>query len=196
MSDNKNLTGHFTLPVQKGMDKEVQMLCKKWGADAIRDSDGTTLSPEILDMGHQVYSTICLIRADQQWAKAHPDQYQQKYLISFPVNCQNGEELRIEIQKGYSSEQFRIDSKHEPKKYWEVIDRTTGRVVSTNDWRYLESSREVIIQNPKRWHIYTVNFLVYQIWETTSMYNYITNKIHSWLSSHTTANLYSGLAKP
>ncbi|MGA2916817.1 MAG: 1,3-beta-galactosyl-N-acetylhexosamine phosphorylase [Sedimentisphaerales bacterium] len=181
MSGSSGLTGHFTLPVQKGMDKEVQMLCKKWGADAIRDSDGTTLSPEILNMGHQVYSTICLIRADQQWAKAHPDQCQQKYLMSFPVSCQNGEELRIKIQKGYSYEQFRIDSEHNPKKYWEVIDRTTGQVVSTNDWRYLESSQEIIIRNPKKWHIYTVNFLVYQIWETTSMYNYITN---NWTGEH------------
>jgi 1,3-beta-galactosyl-N-acetylhexosamine phosphorylase len=181
MSGNSNLTGHFTLPAQKGMDKEVQMLCRKWGADAIRDSDGTTLSPEILNLGHEVYSTICLIRADQQWAKAHPDQCQQKYLISFPVSCQDSKELRIKIQKGYSPEQFRIDSKHDPRKYWEVIDRTTGEVVSTNNWQYLEPSQEVIIQNPKKWHIYTVNFLVYQIWETTSMYNYITN---NWTEEH------------
>ena len=99
MTKFKKLTGHFTLPAQKGMDKEVKMLCEKWGVDAIRDSDGTTLSEEILNIGPDVYSTICLIRADQQWARAHPNQCQQKYLMSFPVTCSSDRELRIRIQK-------------------------------------------------------------------------------------------------
>ena len=72
MKESGKLTGHFTLPAQKGMDKVVKMLCEKWGADAIRDSDGTVLSEELLNLGYDVYSTICLIRADQEWAKAHP----------------------------------------------------------------------------------------------------------------------------
>ena len=58
MSKSKKLTGRFTLPAQEGMDKEVKMLCEKWGVDAVRDSDGTTLSAEILGMGPDVYSTI------------------------------------------------------------------------------------------------------------------------------------------
>jgi 1,3-beta-galactosyl-N-acetylhexosamine phosphorylase len=180
MTTQKEITGHFTLPAQKGMDKEVKMLCKKWGVDAVRDSDGTTLSPEILGMGPDVYSTICLIRADQAWAKSHPGQCQQKFLMSFPVTCNTDGELRIKIQKGYSQEQFRIDTEHDPEKYWEVIDRTANKVVNVRDWRYLESG-EVLIKNPIKWHVYTVNFLVYQIWESTSMYNYITN---NWTGEH------------
>ncbi len=181
MTTPKKLTGHFTLPAQKGMDKEVKMLCEKWGVDAIRDSDGTTLSPEILGMGPDVYSTICLIRADQVWAKAHPEQCQQKFLMSYPVTCNSERELKIKIQKGYSQEEFRIDIKHDPKKYWEVIDRTANTIVDIRDWQFLEQSKEVLISNPRKWHIYTVNFLVYQIWESTSMYNYITN---NWTGEH------------
>lgn len=181
MSGRERLTGHFTLPAQKGMDSQVQFLCKKWGADAIRDSDGTVLSNELLNLGHEVYSTVCLIRADQQWAKQHLDQCQQKFLISLSVCCANEKEVKIKILKGYSSEQFVIDNKHNPKKYWEVIDRTTGQIVKKENWRYDDSSQEVIIRNAHQWHIYTVNFLVYQIWETTSMYNYITN---NWTGEH------------
>jgi 1,3-beta-galactosyl-N-acetylhexosamine phosphorylase len=181
MNQYRKLTGHFTLPAQKGREKEVKMLCEKWGVDAIRDSDGTSLSPEILSIGMNVYSTICLIRADQEWAKAHPDQCQQKYLISFPLTCESDKNLRIKIQKGYSREQFQIDTKHDFKKYWEVIDRTSGEVIDTDNWEYLEQSQEVLIKNPRKWHIYTVNFLVYQIWETTSMYNHITNH---WTGEH------------
>ena len=98
MGEKSKLSGFFTLPAQTGMDKEVQMLCKKWGVDAIRDSDGTALPAEILDMGYDVYSTVCLIRADQKWAKTHPEHCQQKYLMSFPVTCDSDEELRINIQ--------------------------------------------------------------------------------------------------
>jgi 1,3-beta-galactosyl-N-acetylhexosamine phosphorylase len=181
MTNSNKLTGHFTLPAQKGMDREVKKLCEKWGVDAVRDSDGTTLSAEILSMGPDVYSTICLIRADQDWAKDHPDQCQQKYLISFPVTCNSDKELRIKIQKGYSQEQFKVDIIHDPKKYWEVIDRTTGEVIDMDSWQFFEKNNEVLITNPRKWHVYTVNFLVYQIWETTSMYNYITN---NWTGVH------------
>ncbi|HZL06530.1 MAG TPA: 1,3-beta-galactosyl-N-acetylhexosamine phosphorylase N-terminal domain-containing protein [Coriobacteriia bacterium] len=37
-------------------------MAERWGADVIRDSDGTTLSAEILQSGHGIYSTLCLIR--------------------------------------------------------------------------------------------------------------------------------------
>ncbi len=181
MADGSKLTGHFTLPAQEGLEREVKALCAKWGADVVRDSDGTALSPELLRLGLGVYSTICLIRADQDWAKADPSRCQQKYLISRPVTCCAAGELRIAVQSGYSKEQFRIDAGHDPKRYWEVIDRTTGEPVAPGGWQYLSASEEVVIASPRRWHVYTVNFLVYQIWETTSMYNHITNK---WTGEH------------
>lgn len=181
MDGSKKLTGHFTLPAQAGMDKEVKMLCEKWGVDALRDSDGTVLSPEVLSLGPSIYSTLCLIRADQPWAKAHPEQCQQKFLISSPVTCKEDGELKIQIQAGYSKEQFKIDTLHNPKKYWQVFDRTTGSEVPLDRWEYCDSTEDVVIKEPKKWHVYTVNFLVYQIWETTSMYNYITN---NWTGEH------------
>ena len=181
MSVSEDLTGHFTLPAQAGMDKEVKMLCQKWGVDAIRDSDGTVLSRDILSLGPSIYSTVCLIRADQKWAQTHPDQCQQKFLMSFPVTCKDDGTLDIKIQTGYSKEQFKIDTLHDPKKYWQVFDRTTGSEISTDAWDYRADSEEVVVRTPEKWHVYTINFLVYQIWETTSMYNYITN---NWAGEH------------
>ena len=42
--------GGFTLPGEAGYEKLTLELAKKWGADVIRDSDGTELSLEITDM--------------------------------------------------------------------------------------------------------------------------------------------------
>lgn len=172
--------GRFTLPAQEGMDKEVLMLANKWGVDIIRDSDGTKLSPELTKMDFEVYSTVCLIRQDQDWAKKHPQHCQQKFLMS-DRKMAEGSLLEIEIMKGYSKEQFMPDTVHDVKKYWEVINRTTGGIVPVEDWGYNEQTGLVKVKNCTGFHVYTVNFLVYQIWETTSMYNYITN---NWTGEH------------
>ncbi len=172
--------GNFTLPAQANMEKEVIMLADRWGVDTIRDSDGTKLSDDLLSLGFTVYSTLCLIREDQKWIKEHMDACQQKFLISYPITADTND-VKIDILKGYSREQFKIDEKHDPKKYWEVNDRTTGEVVPVKDWEFGKKSGVLNIRKAKKWHVYTASFLVYQIWETTSMYNYITN---NWTGEH------------
>ena len=125
-----------------------------------------------MELGWDIYSTLCLIRADQQWNSAHPEDNQQKYLCSAPLVARDTT-IEIDILAPYSSEQFRIDEINDCKKYWEVVDRTTGGVVPPSDWDY--AGRIVTVRNCEKWHVYAVNFLVYQIWETTSMYNHLTN---------------------
>ena len=61
------IKGRFTLPGESGMEKEIKELIDLWGVDAIRDSDGTKLSKELTDLGLTVYSTLCLVRADNEW---------------------------------------------------------------------------------------------------------------------------------
>lgn len=56
MSETTNKTkGSFTLPGESGYEKLTLELADKWGADVIRDSDGTALSDEILNAGHLFY---------------------------------------------------------------------------------------------------------------------------------------------
>ena len=43
--------GGFTLPGESGYEKLTLEMAEKWGADVIRDSDGTELSPEIINAG-------------------------------------------------------------------------------------------------------------------------------------------------
>ena len=53
----EHTSGGFTLPGESGQEKLTLELAEKWGADVIRDSDGTKLSDEILDAGYDIYST-------------------------------------------------------------------------------------------------------------------------------------------
>ena len=73
MSNDKFTKGDFTLPGEAGYEDLTLELAEKWGADAIRDSDGTVLSDEIVSADYNIYSTICLVRADNEWAKANRD---------------------------------------------------------------------------------------------------------------------------
>jgi 1,3-beta-galactosyl-N-acetylhexosamine phosphorylase len=76
--------GRVTIPAEKGMVKVLE-LARKWGIDAVRDSDGTKFSDEIINMWFDVYSTLCLVREDNELARANRDCLQQIYLLSEPA---------------------------------------------------------------------------------------------------------------
>ena len=172
MDTSKN--GRVTLPVEVGIDKEVNEMINKWGADAIRNSDGTELSKELMEMAVKVYTTYLTIRNDQEWANKHREQLQMQYLMS-KHNTAVSDTLEIDIMDGYFKRQFQIDKNHDCKRYWEVIDRTTGKIVADEDWEFNKDSEKVIVKKAEKWHRYTVSFLAYQTWDTTHMYNHLTN---------------------
>lgn len=170
--------GGFTLPGEAGYEQLTLELARKWGADVIRDSDGTKLSDEIIQAGYSIYSTICIIRQHNAFAAEHPDSQQQTFLCSEPVVAQ-AEELVIEPMKGYFTEQFELNASADALPYWQVYDRTTNQEVSRDNWHYADG--KVTIRHCKPWHEYTVSFLCWRIWEEINMYNHTTN---SWTSEH------------
>ena len=173
-------TGSVTLPAEVGEEKMTVLLAHEWGADAIRDSDGTELSPEMLEMGLDVYSTVCIVRADQEYPRKHMEYLPEKFLMSEPVTA-TGREVKIALLAKYHPEKYAVDTRHSPKRYWEVIDRTTQKVVPASRWSYQKKTGCVTVRGCEPFHVYTVNFLVYILWDTTSMYNHQVNK---WKKPH------------
>ena len=104
----QHTSGGFTLPGEAGQEKLTLELAEKWGADVIRDSDGTQLSEEILDTGYDIYSTICIIRDHNAWAKQHPDCLQQTFLSTDPVIATEGP-LTVAPMAGFFAEQFAVN---------------------------------------------------------------------------------------
>ncbi|MCD8013024.1 MAG: 1,3-beta-galactosyl-N-acetylhexosamine phosphorylase [Lachnospiraceae bacterium] len=77
--------GGFTLPGESGYEQLTLKMAEKWGADVIRDSDGTVLSDEIVHAGYGIYSTICVIRDHNEWAAKNQDKLQQTFLCTPPA---------------------------------------------------------------------------------------------------------------
>lgn len=164
--------GGFTLPTEVGYEELTLALADKWGADVIRDSNGTKLPPSILDSGLDIYSTLCLIREDNAWAKAHPDLLQQNFLMSEPATAAT-DVLSVDLLAGFSTDQFRVNDS-DGLEFWQVFNRTTGAEVESSSWS-LKPAGLVEIRNAEIGHVYTVNFLAVRLWEEISMYNHVTN---------------------
>jgi beta-D-galactosyl-(1->4)-L-rhamnose phosphorylase len=177
---NEKKTGSFTLPGESGYEELTLKLAKKWGADVIRDSDGTVLSDEIISAGYGIYSTICIIRDHNQWASQNIDKLQQSFLMTNPVIAKE-HELEIPLMKDFFEEQFKINDSEDSIKYWQVYDRTTNKEVSRNNWSYNKETTSVLLKDITPWHKYTVSFMAYRIWEEISMYNHTTN---NWDKEH------------
>ena len=165
--------GRVTIPTDMDVVKETLELAKKWGADAVRDCDGTDFPKELKDAGLKVYATYYTTRKDNAWAKENPDEIQQMYLMT-PIYTAEEEELQIHLMKGLYPDMLAPNSRDDIKRWWEVIDRTTGEVVDTDAWEYDEAGGNVTIKTVP-FHDYTVSFLAYILWDPVHMYNAVVN---------------------
>ena len=166
--------GRFTLPGESNFLDEIKEIMEKWGADAIRDSDGTKLDDEIKKLDTKIYTTYFVARAHNEFAEKHMEECQQLYLMS-KFNMAEKNELYIDFLEGYFEEQIKPDYVHDEKVYWEVIDRTSDEIVPVSEWELDKEKNRVHVKNAKPFHEYTVSFLAYMIWDPTQMYNHITN---------------------
>lgn len=166
--------GRVTLPSEANFLEETKEMLERWGADALRDSDGTKLPDDVKALDASIYTTYFVARGHNEFAEKHMEECQQMYWMS-KHNTAADDTLDIDFMDGYFKEQVIPDYVHDPHKWWEVIDRTTGEVVPVNQWNVNTETDIVTITGAKKFHEYTVSFLVYMIWDPTQMYNHITN---------------------
>lgn len=169
----ENSKGLVTIPTDLDVVPETLELMKRWGADAIRDCDGTDFPEALKDADAEIYSTYYTTRKDNEWAKANPEEIQQMYLMT-PFYTADSDSLSIEIMKGLYPDMLSPNTRDDIKRWWEVVDRTTGEVVPTDEWDYNEEEGKVTIKAVP-FHEYTVSFLAYIMWDPVHMYNAVTN---------------------
>lgn len=166
--------GRVTLPSEANFLEETRTMMERWGADALRDSDGTKLPEEIKALDATIYTTYFVARGHNEFAREHKEECQQLYLMSRRVTAV-GATVEIPFMEGYFDQQVVPDYIHDQKRWWEVIDRTSGEIVAPKSWEVNQKQHVVIVKNALPFHEYTVSFLVYAIWDPTQMYNHITN---------------------
>ena len=162
--------GRVTIPTDENYVEGTKKVADLWGADAVRDCDGTHLPKNALEIADKVYNTYFVVRGDNAWADNHTDELQSVLLMTGYVLAES-ESLTIDLLKGYSRDQLGVNEEN-PKKYWQVFDRTTGEEIFT--WEYVGGG-QVRVDGAKPYHEYTVNFFATNLWDSTQMYNYITN---------------------
>ena len=169
--DELRKTGRVTIPTDLDVVPETLEILKKWGADAIRDCDGTDFPQQLKDADAKIYSTYYTTRKDNAWAKANPDEVQQCYIMTGFYTAP-GDTVTIPLMKGISPELMQVNTNDDITRWWEVMDRTTGQPVPPAQWSYADGS--VTVQAVP-FHEYTVSFLAYLIWDPVHMYNATTN---------------------
>ena len=169
--DETRKSGRVTIPTDLDVVPETLEIIKKWGADAIRDCDGTDFPQQLKDADAKIYSTYYTTRKDNAWAKANPDEVQQCYIMTGFYTAP-GDTVTIPLMKGISPELMQVNTNDDITRWWEVMDRTTGQPVPPEQWSYADGS--VTVQAVP-FHEYTVSFLAYLIWDPVHMYNATTN---------------------
>ena len=160
------LTGRVTIPTDMDVVPQTLEIMKRWGADAIRDCDGTDFPQQLRDTGAKVYATYYTTRKDNAWAKAHPEEVQQCYIMTG---------FHTAVADSLSIPLMQVNTRDDIRRWWEVVDRSTGKPIPPEAWRYDAESGCVILDAPEAYHEYTVSFLAYLIWDPVHMYNAVTN---------------------
>ena len=172
--NRQEFNGGVTIPTDVDVVPETLELMKRWGADAIRDCDGTDYPQELKNTDARVYSTYYTTRKCNEWAKENPDEIQQMYIMtSFHTAVEK--RLEIHLMDHLYKDMLKVNSHDDIKRWWEVMDRTTGEVLDGSNWYYEEKSGNVVIEPAQLFHDYTVSFLAYIMWDPVHMYNAVVN---------------------
>lgn len=99
-------TGRFTLPSEENFAEKTKELAELWGADAIRNSDGTHLDEDVLALGKKIYSAYFPTRAHNEWITLHMDETPQVYLLTDRILTES-DAVDVPLMDGFFEEQLK-----------------------------------------------------------------------------------------
>ncbi len=161
--------GRVTIPTDESFVEGTRKIADLWGADAVRDCDGTRLPTNADELADKVYNTYFIVRGDNEWGRAHPEEAHRTFLLSERKTAFETSFV-IDPMEDYFADQICPDTKE--VKRWQVYDRTTGNLHA--DWA-LNDDGTVTVRNATLYHEYTLTFMARLTWHPVQIYNYLTN---------------------
>ena len=116
---DRRTTGRVTIPTDVDVVPQTLELLRRWGADAIRDCDGTDYPEELKGVDAKVYSTYYTTRKDNDWARANPDEIQQMYIMTGFRTAGEGP-LSIRLMEGLYPDMLTPNTRDDITRWWEV----------------------------------------------------------------------------
>ena len=116
--------GRVTIPTDLDVVPQTLEMLDKWGADAIRDCDGTEFPERLKNTGAKIYATYYTTRKDNKWAKENPDEIQQMYIMT-SFHTAVADTLEIHLMDHLYPDMLAVNTRDDIQRWWEVIDRTT-----------------------------------------------------------------------
>lgn len=171
----ENQKGRVTIPTDLDVIRETLEIMDEWGADAIRDCDGTEFPQELKDTGAKIYATYYTTRKDNEWARSHPEEIQQMYIMT-SFHTAVSDQLEIHLMDHLYPDMLQVNNRDDITRWWEVMDRTMGEPVPCECWTYDQDTGNVVIDPARPFHEYTVSFLAYIMWDPVHMYNAVVNE--------------------
>ena len=74
--------GRLTIPTDANYVEGTKKFIERWGADAVRDCDGTELPVGVSKLAKKVYKTYFMVRGDNDFAYKSDDYMQNIALIT------------------------------------------------------------------------------------------------------------------
>ena len=97
--------GRITIPTDESFVEGTKEIAALWGADAVRDCDGTELPKNVKELAEKVYNTYFIVRGDNEWAEKHPEETHRTFLMSVR-NLAESDTLSIDPMQGYFPQQI------------------------------------------------------------------------------------------
>ena len=119
-TDSKT-TGRVTIPTDGDVVPETLEILHRWGADAVRDCDGTEFPTALRQVDAKVYATYYTTRKDNDWARKNPDEIQQMY-ISTAFHTAEGDRLSIHLMDHLYPDMLMVNDRDDIARWWEVMD--------------------------------------------------------------------------
>lgn len=113
-------TGRFTLPSESNFAEVSRALAEKWGADAIRNSDGTHLDDDVLSMGKRIYSAYFPTRGHNDFMEERMHTVPMVFLLSERTLAEDIT-LDVPLMDTYFAEQLQVNRDASPAEFGKLL---------------------------------------------------------------------------